>query len=48
MVTATVLLKEFTAVARTPTFEPVAPETTVRDVGETVSEKSGGAGVGPE
>ncbi len=42
--TATVLLKEFTAVARTPTFEPVAPATTVRDFGDRVNEKSGGGG----
>lgn len=41
---ATVLLKEFTAVARTLTFEPDAPATIVRDVGDTVNEKSGGGG----
>jgi hypothetical protein len=44
IVTATVPLKEFTAVARTLTFEPVAPATRVRDVGDTVSVKSGGGG----
>ena len=42
--TATVPLKEFTAVARTLSFEPVAPATIVRDVGDTASEKSGGGG----
>jgi hypothetical protein len=44
MVTETVPLKEFNAVARTLTGEPVVPATRVRDVGERVSEKSGGGG----
>ncbi len=44
MATETVPLKEFIAVARTLTGEPVAPATIVSDVGETVSEKSGGGG----
>jgi hypothetical protein len=48
MVTATVPLKEFSAVARTLTDEPVAPATIVSDVGETVNEKSGGGGGGAE
>jgi len=41
---ATVPLKEFTAVARTLTFEPDVPATRVRDVGDTVRETSGGGG----
>jgi len=41
---ATVPLKEFTAVARTLTFEPDVPATRVRDVGDTVRENSGGGG----
>jgi hypothetical protein len=36
-----VLLKELAAVARTLTFEPVAPATSERDVGEAESEKLG-------
>jgi hypothetical protein len=44
MVTETVPLKEFNAVARTLTGEPVVPATRVRDVGDTLSEKSGGGG----
>ena len=42
--TATVPLKEFTAVARTLTCEPDVPATRVRDVGDTVRENSGGGG----
>jgi hypothetical protein len=41
MATATVLLKELTAVARTLIFEPVSPATKVTDVGEVESEKLG-------
>jgi hypothetical protein len=44
IVTETAPLKEFSAVANTLTGEPVAPATIVSDVGETVSEKSGGGG----
>jgi hypothetical protein len=44
MVTETVPLKEFNAVAKTLTGEPVVPATRVREVGERVSEKSGGGG----
>jgi hypothetical protein len=44
IVTPTVPLKEFNAVARTLTFEPVAPATIISDVGDTVNEKSGGGG----
>jgi hypothetical protein len=40
--TATAPLNEFTAVARTLTVAPVAPDVTVSDVGDTVSEKFGG------
>jgi hypothetical protein len=40
MATATVLVKELTAVARTLTFEPVAPATRDTDAGETEREKS--------
>jgi hypothetical protein len=40
MATATALLKELTAVARTLTFEPAAPATSARDAGETEREKS--------
>jgi len=42
--TVTVPLKEFNAVARTLTGELVAPTVMDNDVGETVSEKSGGGG----
>jgi hypothetical protein len=44
IVTETVPLKEFNAVARRLTGEPVTPATIVSDVGETASEKSGAAG----
>jgi hypothetical protein len=37
-----VLLNEFTAVASTLTFAPVAPAVMVSEVGESVSEKFGG------
>ena len=40
MATATGLLKELIAVARTLTFEPVSPATSATDVGETEREKS--------
>jgi hypothetical protein len=40
--TATVLLNEFTALASTLTFAPVAPAVMVSEVGESVSEKFGG------
>jgi hypothetical protein len=42
--TATVPVKELTAVAVTVTGEPVAPAVRVRDVGDAVSVKSGGGG----
>jgi hypothetical protein len=42
--TATEPLKEFTAVARTLTLPPVAPAVIVSEVGDSVSEKSGGGG----
>jgi hypothetical protein len=41
---ATAPVKPFTAVARTLIGEPVAPAVMVSDVGDTVSEKSGGGG----
>jgi hypothetical protein len=45
MATATVLLKELIAVARTLTFEPVAPATSATDGGETEREKSAAGAV---
>jgi hypothetical protein len=42
--TATAPLKEFTAVASTLIWPPVAPAVIVSDVGDTVSVKSGGGG----
>lgn len=42
--TATVLLKELTAVAVTLTWEPVAPAVRAREVGDAVKVKSGGGG----
>jgi hypothetical protein len=40
--TATVLLKEFTAVASTLTLDPAVPAVMLSEVGDTVSEKFGG------
>jgi hypothetical protein len=44
IVTATVPVKEFTAVARTLTGEPAAPDAIVSDAGEIVKIKSAAAG----